>query len=70
MAQLCAHLHQLTSPEMRTGVELAIDTGRRPDEICDLDFDCLTRDDDGLPVLIYDNHKAALRGRPGSGRRH
>ena len=58
MAQLCAHLDRLTSPEMRTAVELAIDTGRRPEEICALDFDCLTRDDDGLPVLIYDNHKA------------
>ena len=58
MAQLCAHLDELTSPQMRTGVELAIDTGRRPEEICALDFDCLTRDDDGLPVLIYDNHKA------------
>jgi integrase len=56
--QLCAHLDQLTSPEMRTATELAIDTGRRPEEICELDYDCLTRDDDGLPVLIYDNHKA------------
>jgi integrase len=58
MQQLCAHLDRLTSPQMRTAVELAIDTGRRPEEICALDFDCLTRDDDGLPVLIYDNHKA------------
>ncbi|KAA1248665.1 tyrosine-type recombinase/integrase [Mycobacterium simiae] len=58
MAQLCAHLDRLTSPQMRTAVEMAIDTGRRPEEICALDFDCLTRDDDGLPVLIYDNHKA------------
>jgi integrase len=58
MQQLCAHLDDLTSPQMRTAVELAIDTGRRPEEICALDFDCLTRDDDGLPVLIYDNHKA------------
>jgi integrase len=58
MAQLCTHLDELTSPQMRTGVELAIDTGRRPEEICALDFDCLTRDEDGLPVLIYDNHKA------------
>jgi integrase len=58
MAQLCAHLDELTSPEMRTAVELAIDTGRRPEEICDLNYDCLTRDDDGQPVLIYDNHKA------------
>ncbi|WP_287042294.1 hypothetical protein [Mycobacterium sp.] len=30
VAQLCAHLDQLTSPQMRTAVELAIDTGRRP----------------------------------------
>jgi integrase len=58
MQQLCARLDRLTSPQMRTAVELAIDTGRRPEEICALDFDCLTRDDDGLPVLIYDNHKA------------
>ncbi|MBV8350288.1 MAG: transposase [Mycolicibacterium sp.] len=58
MQQLCARLAELTSPEMRTAVELAIDTGRRPEEICELDFDCLTRDDDGRPVLIYDNHKA------------
>ena len=54
---------QLTSPEMRTAVELAIDTGRRPEEICDLAFDCLARDDDGLPVLVYDNHKANRPGR-------
>jgi integrase len=58
MRQLCAHLDELTSSEMRTAVEMAIDTGRRPEEICELDFDCLTRDDDGQPVLIYDNHKA------------
>ena len=58
MRQLCTHLDELTSPEMRTAIELAIDTGRRPEEICELDFDCLTRDDDGQPVLIYDNHKA------------
>ena len=58
MRQLCNHLDRLTSPEMRTAVELAIDTGRRPEEICELDFDCLSRDDDGMPVLIYDNHKA------------
>ena len=63
MAQLCAHLDRLSSPEMRTAVELAIDTGRRPEEICALDFDCLTRDDDGLPVLIYDNHKASRPAR-------
>jgi len=63
MRQLCAQLDQLTSPVMRTAVELAIDTGRRPEEICELDFDCLARDEDGLPVLVYDNHKANRPGR-------
>jgi integrase/ribosomal protein L29 len=63
MRQLCAHLVQLTSPVMRTAVELAIDTGRRPEEICDLDFDCLARDQDGSPVLVFDNHKANRPGR-------
>jgi integrase len=63
MRQLCAHLGRLTSPVMRTAVELAIDTGRRPEEICALDFDCLARDEDGMPVLVYDNHKANRPGR-------
>ena len=49
MRQLCAHLDALVSPQMRTAVELAIDTGRRPEEICDLDFDCLARDANGCP---------------------
>ena len=48
---------------IRTIVELVIDTGRRPDEICTLAWDCLTRDSDGSPVLIYDNHKAGRTGR-------
>jgi integrase len=63
MRQLCAHLDRLISPVMRTAVELAIDTGRRPEEICELDLDCLARDADGLPVLIYDNYKANRPGR-------
>lgn len=63
MRQLCAELDQLSSPEVRTAVELAIDTGRRPEEICELDFDCLARDEDGVPVLVYDNHKANRPGR-------
>lgn len=58
MRQICAHLPQLSSAEMRTGIELAIDTGRRPEEICSLRYDCLARDEDGSPVLVYDNHKA------------
>lgn len=63
MRQLCAHLDDLGSAVMRTGIELAIDTGRRPEEICALPLDCLARDDDGLAVLVYDNHKANRLGR-------
>jgi integrase len=58
MRQICARLDDLSSSEMRTGIELAIDTGRRPEEIACLDYDCLARDADGAAVLIYDNHKA------------
>ena len=32
MSQLCGHLGAISSPEMRCGIELAIDTGRRPGE--------------------------------------
>ena len=49
--------------EIRAGVELLMDTGRRPDEICQLPFDCLARDADSSPVLVYDNHKGARNGR-------
>ena len=63
MRQICTHLGMLSSPQMRTGIELAIDTGRRPEEICTLSFDCLARDKDGLPVLVYDDHKAHRPGR-------
>jgi len=58
MRQICSHLPRIASAEMRTGIELAIDTGRRPEEICDLPYDCLTRDDDGSPALVYNNRKA------------
>ena len=47
---------------MRAAIELAIDTGRRPEEICDLPFDCLAREPDS-PVLVFDNHKAGRLGR-------
>ncbi|MBO0807354.1 MAG: site-specific integrase [Actinobacteria bacterium] len=40
-----------------------MDTGRRPDEICALRWDCLDYDEDQLPVLVYDNHKNARLGR-------
>ena len=66
MRQLCDQLPPLERQHgvnIRTIVELVIDTGRRPDEICTLAWDCLTRDSDGSPVLIYDNHKAGRMGR-------
>jgi len=66
IGQLCGHLDELeaiSSRRMRTAVELLIDTGRRPEEICTLGFGCLDRDSDGAPVLVYDNHKAARLGR-------
>lgn len=63
MRQLCAQLDDLASPVMRCAIELAIDTGRRPEELCTLSVDCLVRDDDGGAVLVYDNHKANRLGR-------
>ncbi|MGF1597269.1 MAG: hypothetical protein ACFCVK_10115 [Acidimicrobiales bacterium] len=63
MRQICAHLDDVRSPVMRCAIELAIDTGRRPEELCTLALDCLSRDDDGAAVLVYDNHKANRLGR-------
>jgi len=63
MRQVCAHLDELASAPMRAAIELAIDTGRRPEEICDLPFDCLAREPDDSPVLVFDNHKAGRLGR-------
>ena len=61
--QLSEHLDQLSSPQIRTAVQIAMDTGRRPEEICALSYDCLARDPDGAAVLIYDNRKANRLGR-------
>ncbi|MGW3873032.1 hypothetical protein ACWD95_27495, partial [Streptomyces sp. NPDC005069] len=66
MTQLCQHLEGLEatgSSEIRIGVELIIDTGRRPSEICRLPYNCLERDDDGKLTLVYDNHKSARKAR-------
>jgi integrase len=66
IGQLCRHLdalEEISSRRMRVAVELLIDTGRRPEEICAIGFDCLDWDRDGAPVLVYDNHKAARLGR-------
>src|SRR5207244_4104434 len=63
---IAANLHVL---EERCGVserritELLIDTGRRPDEICALAWDCLERDASGNPVLIYTDAKNNRPGR-------
>ncbi|MCX5115247.1 site-specific integrase [Streptomyces sp. NBC_00378] len=66
MRQLCEHLDALgagDTPEARTITELLMDTGRRPDEACQLPYDCLDRAEDGTPVLVYDNRKALRLGR-------
>lgn len=67
MRQLCAQLpileRVISCREIRLAVELLIDTGRRPDEICALRWDCLDYDEDRCPVLVYDNHKNARLGR-------
>jgi integrase len=63
MSQLCASLDTLEPAEVRTAIEIAIDTGRRPEDILGLPLDCLDRDRDGAPVLVYDNIKADRLGR-------
>jgi integrase len=63
MRQLCAGLDTLKPAEARTAITIAIDTGRRPEDILGLPLDCLDRDRDGSPVLVYDNAKADRLGR-------
>jgi len=66
MRVLTANLDRLESAsgtDVRVAVELIMDTGRRSNEIAKLALDCLERDADGKPVLIYDNHKAQRKGR-------
>ena len=63
ISQLCAGLDTLEPAEVRTAIEVAIDTGRRPEDILGLPLDCLDRDRDGAPVLVYDNIKADRLGR-------
>jgi integrase len=63
MNELCAGLDALEPAEVRTAVQIAIDTGRRPEDILGLPLDCLDRDRDGAPVLVYDNAKANRLGR-------
>jgi hypothetical protein len=63
MAVLCANLNTLEPDEVRVAIQIGIDTGRRPEDILDLPLDCLQRDKDGDPVLVYDNAKAHRLGR-------
>jgi integrase len=51
-------IEQRSQREFRTAVELLMDTGRRPNEICQLPLHCLERDADGRDVLIYTDFKA------------
>ncbi|MFY2859683.1 tyrosine-type recombinase/integrase [Mycobacterium sp. THU-M104] len=54
------NLHRLEQSHgigIRIIAELLIDTGRRPDEICSLPWDCLDRDPAGKHVLVYTDHK-------------
>ncbi|MGP3683251.1 hypothetical protein ACTVZO_00805 [Streptomyces sp. IBSNAI002] len=57
--------------ELRGAVEILIDTGRRPDETCRLDLDCLTRRVkqvrlreavDKVTQMQFDRHGGLVRG--------
>jgi integrase len=66
LRQLVTALPQLEAAggrAVRVAVRLLIDTGRRPNEVCSLPWDCLERDADGKHVLVYTNHKANRVGR-------
>ena len=63
MTVLCASLGTLQPAEVRAATQIAIDTGRRPEDILGLPLDCLARDKDGAAVLVYDNAKAHRLGR-------
>lgn len=60
---LCSELERMEPGAFRAAVQIAVDTGRRPTEIVRLPLDCLARDRDGKPVLVYDNRKADREGR-------
>lgn len=56
-------LEQASGPDIRAAVELLMDTGRRPTEVCKLGWDCLGQDADGKYALIYTDFKANRAGR-------
>jgi integrase len=63
LTTLCSNLDALEPAEVKTATQIGIDTGRRPEDILALPLDCLARDQDGGPVLVYDNTKADRLGR-------
>ncbi len=63
MTVLCASLDTLGPADVRAATQIAIDTGRRPEDILSLPLDCLARDTDGAPVLVYDDAKSYRLGR-------
>jgi integrase len=56
-------LEESAGPAVRAAVELFMDTGRRPAEICQLGWDCLDQDSDGKYALIYTDFKANRQGK-------
>jgi integrase len=66
LRQLVDALPQLearSGREVRVAVTLLMDTGRRPDEVCQLPWDCLEQDADGKHTLVYTDFKADRAGR-------
>lgn len=51
------HRRSRRGPHARIAVEILIDTGRRPDEVQKLPWDCLETDEDGKRVLVYTDFK-------------
>jgi integrase len=56
-------LEQQSRRVVRVAVQLLIDTGRRPDDVCSLRWDCLEQDPDGKHALIYRDYKNRHLGR-------
>jgi integrase len=56
-------LEQRSRRVFRVAVQLLIDTGRRPDEVCSLRWDCLEQDPHGKHALIYTDYKNRHLGR-------
>ncbi|MFF8604082.1 tyrosine-type recombinase/integrase [Streptomyces sp. NPDC015232] len=62
LSQLCERLPTLDqirdgSDDARAAIEVLVDTGRRPDEIGCLPWDCLETDEHGKSVLVYTDFK-------------